>query len=281
MAKITEDEFIRFVEKMPAFPQSVHKILQLAADPKASTKDIVAVIESDPVMAVKILKVVNSAFYSLPREVLSIQRALVFLGILSLKNLALSVAAIGMLNPENAAEFDINKFLEHSLVTAVLAKKLAMHVGISMIESSDYFIAGLLHDFGKIVFAEFMPHEFNQALIDSKEHNISLHQAELEHIGLSHDKAGQLLVSKWALSDTLANAINWHHGSKQDSCLADCIFAANQIAKKYKIGDGGNAVINDFPEHVYARFSMTLDELIVELGDISEINSEVQQFIGA
>lgn len=68
MTKITEEQFVVFVEQMPAFPKSVHKLMQLTANEDAATRDIVALIESDPVMTVKILKVINSAFYSLPQK---------------------------------------------------------------------------------------------------------------------------------------------------------------------------------------------------------------------
>lgn len=280
MGKITEDEFVGFVEKMPAFPQNVHKLIQLSANDDAPIKDIVAVIESDPVMTVKILKVANSAFYNLPHKITSIQRALVHLGINSIKNLALSVAAIGVLPTENKADFDTNLFLEHSLATAVLSKKLAERMGVSSLRSSDFFVAGLLHDFGKIVFAEFVPVQFKQALEQSRNHNIDLHIAEIEYVGMSHAQAGYMLALKWGLAKNLAVAIEQHHNSNQADLLCDCVFAANQMAKMCKFGYAGNLVVESFSAEAQALFGKGLDELITELGDISVIKTEVQQLIG-
>jgi len=88
MALIQNEELIAFVEEMPAFPKSVQKILQLTSDINVSAKEIVAVIESDPIMTVKILKVINSAFYGLPQKITSIQRAVVHIGLNTIKNLA-------------------------------------------------------------------------------------------------------------------------------------------------------------------------------------------------
>ncbi len=281
MAKITEKEFITFVEKMPAFPKSVHRVIQLAANIDASAKDIVAAVESDPVMTVKILKVINSAFYALPQKITSIQRALVYIGINTIKNLALSVAAIGVLSPTNKAGFNTELFLEHSVATAVLSKRLAERIGISLMQSSDYFVAGLLHDFGKIVFAEYLPNEFKQALEQSKSQKIDLHLAEIEYIGISHTQAGKMLVHKWELAENLAEAIDLHHRSTPSNTLRNCVSAANNIAKQCHLGESGNSIIEPFSAELIDLFGMDLDALIVDLGELSTVQAEVQQFIGA
>jgi len=281
MSSEIEEKFIAYVELMPAFPKSVHKVVQLASDVDSSAKDIVAVIESDPIMTVKILKVINSAFYSLPQKITSIQRALVHIGITTIKNLALSVAAIGVLNPNNKAGFDTDLFLEHSLATAVISKKIAEQLKVPLMQSSEYFVAGLLHDFGKVVFAEYMPEEFKQALELSQNEHIDLHLAELKVMGINHTQAGRMLALKWELSTDLADAIDFHHNVGKGKLLADCVFVANQIAKKYKIGDAGNSIVEDLPVELENRLGMSLNEIIDKLGDISVIQSEVQQFMRA
>ena len=91
------------VEKMPAFPKSVQKLLELTRDINCQPKQLVSVIETDPVMTVKILKVLNSAYYSLPNKITSVNRSVVYLGINTIKNLALSIAAIGVLPKQNKA----------------------------------------------------------------------------------------------------------------------------------------------------------------------------------
>lgn len=112
------------VDGMPAFPKSVQKILELTRDVNCTPKDLVQVIDKDPVVTVKILKVVNSAYYSLPKQITSISHAVVYLGFNTIKNLALSIAAIGMLPKDNAAGFDAQQYLLHSLATASIAKQL-------------------------------------------------------------------------------------------------------------------------------------------------------------
>jgi len=280
MTNSINEKLIVLVEKMPAFPKSVQQVVQLTSDINASAKDIVRVIECDPVMTVKILKSINSSFYGLPQKVTSVQRAVVYIGLNTIKNIALGVAAMGILNANNKANFNTSNFLLHSLTTAAISKMLAERIGLSAIESSDCFVAGLLHDFGKVVFAEFMPDEFKLALEKSKEQQLPLHQTELEFIGLSHTQAGKILAEKWELSETLIDAIAHHHdlGPSQNA-LRDCVFAANQISKHMQFGDSGNPLIEDFPESIVARFGLNLTTLCDALGNLESVKTEAQSFI--
>jgi len=101
MTAYVDDEFhhrlLAMVESMPAFPESVHQIMSMTADINCSPKDLVKVIERDPIMTMKILKLVNSAFFSLSRNVASVQHALVYLGLNTVKNLAISIATVDAL----------------------------------------------------------------------------------------------------------------------------------------------------------------------------------------
>jgi HD-like signal output (HDOD) protein len=163
------------VDGMPAFPKSVQRVLELTRDVNSMPKDLVEVIDKDPVLTVKILKVVNSAYYSLPKQITSVGHSVVYLGFNTIKNLALSIAAIGMLPKTNEAGFDGQQYLLHSLATAAIAKQVALKAGDA--DPMDCFIAGLLHDFGKVVLAQFMPGEFRRALEVSQQQGTSLHLA--------------------------------------------------------------------------------------------------------
>jgi putative nucleotidyltransferase with HDIG domain len=276
---MNNDELIALVDKMPAFPNSVQRVVQLTSDINSSGKDLVEVIESDPVMTVKILKVINSPFYGLAHKINSIQRAVVHIGMNTIKNMALSVAAIGVLSTRNQSGFSNHDFLLHSLTTAALCKKLAETKGVPQIECSDYFVAGLLHDFGKVVFAEFKTPEFKLALQKSAEQKIPLHLCEREFIGIDHSEIGTLLAQKWAFDHKLVDTINHHHVAEPQELMTQCLFAANQISKFLNLGNAGNPVVDELPASVQSCFAMDLAELIESLDDLSTLKSEALSFI--
>ena len=265
------------VDGMPAFPKSVQRILELTRDVNCSPKDLVQVIDKDPVVTVKVLRVVNSAYYSLPKQITSINHAVVYLGFNTIKNLALSIAAIGMLPASNAAGFDGAQYLIHSLSTAAIAKQLALRLDDA--DPMDCFIAGLLHDFGKVVFAQFMPSEFRQALEFSQASGGSLHLALRELIGADHAVAGAMLVEKWRFPAELVETIRCQYGPEvKDTPMIACVFAANQISKKLEFGFAGNPLIEELPPAIAQRLGGTLDELIVSLGDLAPLLEEAKIF---
>lgn len=266
------------VDGMPAFPKSVQRVLELTRDVNSTPKELVEVIDKDPVLTVKILKVVNSAYYSLPKQITSVGHAVVYLGFNTIKNLALSIAAIGMLPKSNEAGFDGQQYLLHSLATAAIAKQLGQKVDDA--DPMDCFIAGLLHDFGKVVLAQFMPQEFRAALQVSQAQGSSLHLALREVLGgADHAVVGAMLVEKWRFSPHLVEAIRHQYGPEvADSGIVACVFGANQISKKLHFGDAGNSLIEEFPTTVARRLGGTLDEVIVSLGDLLPLFEEAQIF---
>jgi putative nucleotidyltransferase with HDIG domain len=266
------------VERMPAFPQSVQKILDLTRDINCLPKDLVVVIEKDPVMTMKILKVINSAFYNLPAKINSVNQSVVYLGLNTIKNLALSIAAVGMLPRFNTSGFDIQKYLLHSLMTAGLARQVAVQYARGQIDPGDAYIAGLLHDFGKAVFAQFMSHEFHEALAVSMERNIPLHQAEQEAIGADHALVGSMLATKWQFPGHLVACIRDHHNpDAEPTPLMDCVRVADQICRKLAVGDSGNAWREDEPMVAPQRFG-SFETIIGALGDLDSMAVDAQAF---
>lgn len=265
------------VDAMPAFPKSVQRILELTRSLDSSPKELVDVIDKDPVVTVKVLKVVNSAYYSLPRQITSVGHAVAHMGFNTIKNLALSIAAIGMLPKNNDTGFDVQQYLLHSLATAAIAKQLASKVKEA--DPMDCFIAGLLHDFGKIVFLQFMPRDFKAALDLSKAESCSLHSALQRTIGVDHAIVGAMLAEKWRFAPHVTEAIRHQNPLDiKDNDIVACVFGANQISKKLEFGYAGNPCIEELPPAIAARLGGNLDEVITKLGDLSALFEEAKVF---
>jgi putative nucleotidyltransferase with HDIG domain len=160
---------------------------------------------------------------------------------------------------------------------AGIARLLCAKAGAGA-DPMDSHIAGLLHDFGKVVFAQFMSEEWAAAMALSRERAMPLYLAEREIIGVDHAAVGALLAEKWQFPKSLADSIRFHHdGESGASVVSACVFAANQISKTLTMGLDDSAA-EELPPAVAARCGGNLDELIVSLGDLSKVVEEAKLF---
>ncbi|MBG0777733.1 MAG: HDOD domain-containing protein [Desulfovibrionaceae bacterium] len=227
-----EQKLSAAIDKMPAFPKSVQRVLALAADIDCSPADLVDVIKHDPIFTLKVLKVVNSPFVGLRQKITSINQASVYLGVNTLKNLALGLASIGALPRRNKAGFDMEAFWLHSLATGVAARELAAELKLETTLREDLFSAGLLHDVGKAVFALYMPEEYRLVLAElAAAPQTSLLRAEAAALGLSHPQMGARLARKWALPALLHDALALHHTTDAAPLPALCVQGADLAVK--------------------------------------------------
>ncbi len=267
------------VGKMPAFPKSVQRILELSRDINCPPKELVSVIEKDPVMTMKLLVMLNSAFYSLPKQITSVSQSIVYIGLNTIKNMALSFAVLGVLPRHNDAGYDMQRYLMHSLMTASLSRLLCQKYCMDGTDPADCNLAGLLHDFGKIVFAQSMPEEFSKVLAYSEEHKVPLHIAEKAIIGVDHSLAGAMLVEKWQFPKSLCDAIRHHHDEVLPaSSIQQCLYVADRLSKHASLHNGNGIGNEAMPPAIAARFGSNLDEIIVKLGNLSSVVAEAQAF---
>ena len=270
-------ELLDAIDRIQAFPVSVQNILKLARDSTSAPRDLVDVIQRDPIVTIKVLRVVNSAYYSLPRQLTSIEHAVVFLGFNTIKNLALGIAALSLAPAQLHAALDSKAYLHHSLATAAITRRLGAR--FPAIDANDFFIAGLLHDFGKVVLAQVMPSQFRKALEYGLWHEVSLHAALMEITGIDQSEVGALLLEHWRFPAELVDGIR-HQYLRDETApiLSLCIQAANQICKHA----GADFAANDKPQVFSASmeqaFGGTLEHVMESLGDVAAILQAATQF---
>jgi HD-like signal output (HDOD) protein len=262
------------IERMPAFPKSVQRILELTRDLDCAPKEVVAVVEKDPVIAVKILKLLNSAHYNLPARIASVSHAVVFLGMNTVKNLALNFSAAGILPRDNAAGFDVQRYLLHALLSASLGRRLALRYAADEVGETDAYLAGLLHNFGKLVLAQFMAEQFSQALALSASEGIPLHEAEERVIGASHAVVGGMLIEHWQFPQALAQCVALHHDGVGETPLGQCLHVADRLALRLLAADEGCEDAGP----IAARFGAGLDGVLAELGNTDTLLAEARLF---
>ncbi|WP_233505846.1 HDOD domain-containing protein [Rhodoferax lacus] len=270
-------ELLDAIDRMHAFPASVQSILRLTRDAGMAPRDLVDVIQRDPVITIKVLRVVNSAYYSLSKPMTSVDHAVVFLGFNTIKNLALSIAALGLAPAHLHAAFDKKAYLQHSLATAAIARRLGAR--FPQPESNDFFIGGLLHDFGKIVLAQVIPEQFNKALEYGLWHGVSLHSALMEVTGIDQSEVGAMLLEHWQFPADLVDGIR-HQYVRDASApvLSVCIQAANQMCKRKGMDFAASDAALALSAPMEQALGGTLDSIMDSLGDMSQILHEVTQF---
>lgn len=141
------------IEKMPPISPIIGKVNQIAHEIETSPKELVKIIMLDPVLTGKVIKLVNSSFYGVAERVQSLPQAVILLGVNTVKNLAVSTALLGTISvKKKKSPLDLEEFWKHCLASAVGCKLLGKALNVPNEEMGRYFVAGLLHDIGKILF---------------------------------------------------------------------------------------------------------------------------------
>lgn len=234
-----------YISRMPALPTSVSKILEICNNPATSPSDLNKVISLDPVLMGRVMKLINSAYYGLNQEVTSLVRAIIMLGINTVKNLALSTAILGTMgNKNNFQAINMEGFWRHSLAVGVTSKLIARHRGINSKKLEEYFIAGLLHDIGKIPLNNRAPKEYIFTLSQSDTTKQSLVKMEEAVLQVTHQETGIMVANNWRLAEDIIDVIQNHHnpGNYQGPHreILYTVVAANYFANIMEIGFSGN-----------------------------------------
>ncbi len=262
------------IHSLPTLPTIVENVITLIDDPKTSSDSLAKTISSDAPIVSKILKLVNSAYYGLPRKISTLTQATVLLGFNTIKNLVLTASVFAIFNHKNngnSLSFDREKFWEHSLGCAVASKVLSKKICLGLPEEG--FIAGLVHDIGKIVIDEFLHQDFIEILNKIKNNNVSIREAENEVLGVDHTQIGKWLCDKWNFPLHIQDSVEYHHSLKfcrDNRKMAAIIHVADAITKSQNIGYSG-----DDQEPNIDPLSWEI--LNITEGDLSEIIPEVRE----
>jgi len=235
---------------MPSLSTTVIKVLETCNDPRASANDLQRIISLDPVLTARVLKLINSAYYSPGVPITSLARAIVMLGLNTAKNLALSFAVIENLRSNGSFPvFSPDEFWTHSLCVGVIAKSLAASKGDTPQGLEAFFVAGLLHDLGKIPLNRLFPDEYHRAWETAEKDQDTLRHSETKLLGMDHCTVGCMIAKKWRLGSPLVETLSHHHNPADSSEIdRDFVFIvalANQFANHLSIGTAGDSVTDN------------------------------------
>ena len=266
-----------YISKLPALPVTVSKVLEIANNPETSPVDLNKVISLDPVLMARVLKLINSAYYGVTNHVTSLVRAIIMLGINTVKNLALSTAVLGNIGKNAAANsLNMDGFWLHSLSVGVLSKMIARARGVDPRILEEYFIAGLLHDIGKIPLNNTLTAEFVEAMGIADRERVPLYRAEQERVGFDHARAGLIIGSAWKFDDEILDTIQNHHSSDffagDNASFVYSVCVANYYVNTNGIGFSGSRYPEKPPE-------AAMESLGISWDDIEKMHDELVQEI--
>ncbi len=228
-------------ENLPNLPQVLLDLLD-AVNSEGALDNLSTIVSRDPGLTAQVMKLVNSPYMGIKGGVGSLDDAVVYLGVDTIKNMAISASVLTAFKGHGpAGDFSMDRFWFHSFFCAVAAKKIAQETGVN--DPDEAFLAGLLHDIGKLVlrlnFSEItseMAKEKSAGAGNKKAAPDQKSTVEIEKsVGLPHAEVGGMLARKWRLGSLLADAIHYHHAKESEAIeafpLVGIVWLANRIGK--------------------------------------------------
>ncbi len=275
----TLDKLMRKVGKLPTMPHVASKILDMVGDPETSAKKLQLVIDSDQVLAMRILKVANSALYSLPRKVKTLKEAIVMLGFNHIRSLVLAEAIQNLFKGKGKKGDLLESMLwEHSVGAAMAAKTVArgLYPGLS----EEAFVTTLVHDIGKLILLQAEPAAYQAIVQEIYSDYRPFGELEEKSFGMDHAQVGAALAERWNLHEQAVQAIRLHHDEKGVDTLTDLVRIGNAMAWKAEWGfrKEPDLELSELP--CAKRMNLTADQLDALLASTKELMEAERQTFG-
>lgn len=278
---------IQEINHIATLPEITLKIVELVESPTSTAGDMQRVISNDPALCTRILKVVNSAFYGLPGQIASIERAIVLLGLNAVKNIAVAASLVKLFRGgELSPTFSARDLWVHAVATATASKIIADELKMGMADEA--FLAGLMHDIGVMVELQFDRQKMIAALektgCEAGAPKTDMRVAETEVFGANHEQFGEGLCRKWKFPSTLSSVAGHHHepmslpeGQRTLACL---VFVADHLAAELGQGFRLDLIDTSIPDAVLAELKLSRDRLQVIRDGLPEKLQEVKRLLG-
>ena len=237
---LTPRELLTGDVRLASLPEVFTRVNELIDDPKSSAADIGKIISEDPGMTTRLLKVVNSAFYGFPSTIDTVSRAITIIGTTELRDLILATSVVKMFNHIPEDLINMEAFWRHSIATGLIAHILSEQRHKD--EHEPLFVAGLIHDIGKLIIYTRVPELGRETLARAKYNGNDLCDSENDVLGFDHARLGGELARMWKLPRLLEQTMQYHHNAhsaEEYRAEAALISLADKISKVVELGNGG------------------------------------------
>ena len=254
--------------ELPSLPAVYHRAREAMDDPHGSLEVVARIIETDPVLTARVLRVANSALYGLPTRVESVLRALTVIGTAETRNLILATTIISVFQDLPLGAVSMRSFWEHSIACGIAARAIARRTGLPGAEH--YYLAGLLHDIGRLPLFILEPHAMSAILLGHRDRKGHLWELEQPVFGATHAQIGSALLEGWNIPAMYCSAAVLHHGALPDQSWpaeAAVTHIADLIANSLRIGTSGTRHTPWLNETAWLNTGLA----VVDLPAISEV----------
>jgi len=272
------DHLLEQIDALPSLPPVLLRVANLIRNPATSALQLASAILEDQALTARLLRLVNSPFYGFPRQIATVTETLTILGFRPVQHLLLTATVVDLLQAEETPEFSPFGLWQHAVGTAVAARLLARTAGYEAHEA--VFVAGLLHDVGKLIQHQCLRPEFLEALALAREGDLPLHEAETRVWGFDHTQVGRALLAAWRLPAELCEAVGCHHRpslARQAQWESAIIHVADILAHALGLGASGEDVVPPPEEAAWEWLGVPLTALEPLL---LEIEAQHQALLG-
>jgi HD-like signal output (HDOD) protein len=199
------------IGSLPSIPSIYYRVLKALETADTATDQIADIIAQDPAMTAKILQLVNSAFFGIPRQISNPLEAVQMLGVGTIRCLTLSLHLFNCFDPSKLKSFSIGELWNHSMSVGLVAKRLARIEDLDQAAIDECYVGGMLHEIGKLMLAAGLPALYDQAIEISRDRAINLYFAERQVFGATHSEVGAYLLGLWGLPAPVVEVLLLHH----------------------------------------------------------------------
>ena len=257
------------IKALPPLPGIVCQLTALIDDPNSSAEDLAKVISIDQSLTTRVLRLVNSSYYAFRSKISRISHAISLIGFIATKNIVLGLSLIEAFKKTQLGDgLDHERFWEHSLSVAWAARAIAEKSGY--ISPEEAFVAGLLHDIGKVIFDMVDREQYKNTLEKAAREDRTIGSVEKDCHGYSHDELGAELARMWNLPEKLRTSIRDHHNDETEHELTRIVLVADNLCKARGMGFSGDTLVRRIPGRIWRAFDISNESFTNIFSDLEK-----------
>jgi HD-like signal output (HDOD) protein len=273
-------DLVKSAGSISSLPTIFIRINDAVNNPRSSLADIGRVISEDPGLTARLLRIVNSAFYSFPSKIDTISRAVTIVGTQQLRDLALATSVMKVFKGIPEDLINMEAFWCHSIGCGITARVLASHRREANLER--HFVTGMLHDIGRLLLFMNLPKQSRAALMRCQRSEELLYKVEREEIGFDHATVGSALLQAWNLPASLEEVVAFHHAPQKAlryPIETAIVHVADIITHTMELGSSGERLVPHLNSEAWEKIGLPASLLPATLGQVEKQFHDATQMI--